>query len=64
MNSKSIRLAEVQLVRSSHTSSSTRTLTERSYSVHLPDGASVTLPADFDADQLFILLTVVREALQ
>ena len=41
-----------------------RTSTERSYSVHLPDGASVTLSADFDADQLFILLTVVREALR
>ena len=32
--------------------------------VHLPQGASVAVPAGFDADEVFLLLTVVREALQ
>ncbi len=63
MNSKSFPLAGVRLVRTSHTTASARPSPDRSYSVHLPDGESVTLPADFDADQLFMLLTVVREAL-
>ncbi len=64
MKSKSFPLAGVQLVRTSHTTASARPSPDRSYSVHPPDGASVTLPANFDADTLFTLLTVLRDALR
>jgi|GEM_PF-5813477 len=42
MNYKSFRLAEVQLVLISHTTASALPSPHRSYSVQLPDGASVT----------------------
>ncbi len=32
--------------------------------VQLPQGASVSVPAGFDADEVFNLLLVVREALR
>lgn len=34
------------------------------FTVHLPEGAMVAVPAGFDADEVFALLIVVREALQ
>lgn len=34
------------------------------FAVHLPEGATVAVPAGFDADEVFALLTVVREALR
>lgn len=32
--------------------------------VQLPQGATVTVPAGFDAEEVLLLLTVVREALR
>jgi hypothetical protein len=34
------------------------------FAVHLPEGATVTIPAGFDADELFTLLFTVREVLR
>ena len=34
------------------------------FAVHLPEGATVTIPAGFEADELFTLLLTVREALR
>jgi hypothetical protein len=34
------------------------------FAVHLPEGATVAVPAGFDADEVFSLLIVVREALR
>ena len=34
------------------------------FAVHLPEGATVAVPAGFDAEEVFALLTVVREALR
>lgn len=31
---------------------------------YLPEGATVTVPIGFDAEEVFVLLTVVREALR
>ena len=32
--------------------------------VHLPEGATVAVPAGFDAQEVLVLLTLVREASQ
>ena len=32
--------------------------------VHLPEGATVAVPAGFDGEEVMVLLTVVREALR
>jgi hypothetical protein len=67
MKRKSSRLAEVQV------DGSTRLLPSPSlpvsgsgavFVVQLPQGASVSVPAGFDADEVFNLLLVVREALR
>ena len=34
------------------------------YVVQLPQGATVAVPAGFDAEEVLLLLTVVREALR
>ena len=34
------------------------------FAVHLPEGATVAIPAGFDAEEVLVLLTVVREALR
>lgn len=34
------------------------------FAVHLAEGATVSFPAGFDADEVFALLVVVREALR
>ena len=34
------------------------------FTVQMPEGATVAVPAGFDPDEVFILLTVVREALR
>jgi hypothetical protein len=34
------------------------------FAVHLPEGATVAVPAGFEVDEVFALLTVVREALR
>lgn len=37
---------------------------DKMFTVRLPEGATVAVPAGFDADEVFMLLTVVREALR
>jgi hypothetical protein len=37
---------------------------DKLFTVRLPEGASVAVPAGFDADEVFMLLTVVREAMR
>ena len=67
MKRKSSHLAEVQV------DGSTRLLPAPSlpvsvsgavFVVQLPQGATVAVPAGFDAEELLLLLTVVREALR
>lgn len=67
MKRKFSRLAEVQV------DGSTRLLPSPSlpvsgsgavFVVQLPQGASVSVPAGFDAEEVLLLLTVVREALR
>lgn len=35
---------------------------DATFTIQLPAGTSIAVPAGFDPDELFILLTVVREA--
>jgi hypothetical protein len=56
------RLSEVQVERLRPGSSSTMLGPSAAFTVQLPTGASIAVPAGFDPDELFILLTVVREA--
>ena len=67
MKRKTSRLAEVQV------DGSTRLLPSPSlpgpgsgtgFVVQLPQGATVAVPAGFDAEEVLLLLTVVREALR
>jgi len=67
MKRKSSRLAEVQVT------GSRRQLPSHSlpapgsgagFVVQLPQGATVAVPAGFDAEEVLLLLTVVREALR
>jgi hypothetical protein len=37
---------------------------DQMFTVRLPEGATVIMPAGFDADEVFMLLTVVREAMR
>jgi len=61
MKRKSTRLAEVQLERP--LPGSAPALGSRAaFTVQLPAGTAIAVPAGFDADELFILLTVLREA--
>lgn len=62
MKRKYTRLAEVQLDRPLPGSSPALLRSWAAFTVQLPTGASIAVPAGFDADELFILLTVVREA--
>jgi hypothetical protein len=34
------------------------------FAIHLPEGAAVVVSSGFEADEVFALLTVVREALR
>jgi hypothetical protein len=68
MKRKSSRLAEVQLDRAfappAHSSIPIAAGSAPAFAVHLPEGTTVTLPPGFDPDEVFALLTVVREALR
>lgn len=68
MKRKSAGLTEVQL-KQPRTGSSPHLMPPGSggggaFAVHLPEGATVSVPAGFDADEVFALLVVVREALR
>jgi hypothetical protein len=67
MKRKSSGLAEVQVDRAQSPASSCISLpagSRPSFLVHLPGGATVAVPAGFDANELLVLLTLVREASQ
>ena len=64
MKRKCSRLAEVQLAHAQHPSAPARPSPGDGFAVQLPEGATVTVPAGFEADEVFALLTVVREALR
>jgi hypothetical protein len=64
MKRKYTRLAEVQLDRPLPGSSPGLIVPGAAFTVQLPTGATIAVPAGFDADELFILLTVVREGWQ
>jgi len=63
MKRKSPRLTEVQLERPLPGSAPGLRVPGAAFTVQLPAGITVAVPAGFDADELFTLLTVVREAL-
>jgi hypothetical protein len=62
MKRKYTRLAEVQLDRPLPGSSSALLGPGAAFTVQLPTGATIAVPAGFDADELFSLLTALREA--
>ena len=68
MKRKASRLAEVEVAGSlSHrlpSPSLPATGPGAGFVVQLPQGATVAVPAGFDAEELLLLLTVVREALR
>jgi len=64
MKRKYTRLAEVQLDPPRHASSPALLGPGAAFTVQLPAGAAIAVPAGFDPAELFILLTVVREAWQ
>ena len=67
MKRPSSRLAEVQVAGASNvapTPSWPPTGPGAGFLVHLPEGATVAVPAGFDGEEVMVLLTVVREALR
>ena len=67
MKRKASRLAEVQVDRSLSLLPSPCLPAPSSgavFVVQLPQGATVAVPAGFDAEEVLLLLTVVREALR
>ena len=62
MKRKTFRLAEVQLDRSLPDSSPALPGIGAAFTIRLPAGMVIAVPGGFDPDELFILLTVVREA--
>ncbi len=64
MKRKYPRLTEVQLEGPSHTPLLGLTVPGGVFVVQLREGATVAVPAGFDAAEVFRLLTVVREALR
>ena len=64
MKRKYARLAEVQLDSPRHAASPGLLATGVTFAVQLPEGATVAVPAGFEAEEVFRLLTVVREALR
>ena len=67
MKRKASRLAEVQVAGSRSLLPSPSLPvpgTGTGFVVQLPQGATVAVPAGFDAEELLLLLTVVREALR
>jgi hypothetical protein len=64
MKRKYTRLAEVQLDTPCHAASPGLIASGGTYAVQLPEGTTIAVPSGFDPDEVFILLTVVREALR
>jgi hypothetical protein len=64
MKRKHSDFTEVQLDVPRHQLTPDLVAAERMFTVRLPEGATITVPGGFDADEVFILLTVVREALR
>ena len=67
MKRKASRLAEVQVAGSRSPLPSPSLPAPgpgAGFVVQLPQGATVAVPAGFDAEELLLLLTVVREALR
>lgn len=67
MKRKASRLAEVQMAGSLSLLPSPSLSAPSSvavFVVQLPQGATVAVPAGFDAEEVLLLLTVVREALR
>jgi len=62
MKRKYTRLTEVQLDRPILGLSPALLESGAAFTVQLPTGASIAVSAGFDPDELFILLTVLREA--
>jgi hypothetical protein len=64
MKRKYTRLAEVQLDRPLPDLSPALLGPGAAFTIQLSEGATVAVPAGFDADEGFLLLTVVREAMR
>jgi len=64
MKQKYCELAEVQVEVPRHHLTPDWPGADKMFTVRLPEGATVAVPAGFDADEVFMLLMVVREALQ
>ena len=66
MKQETVRLAEVEVEYEAKVGSATHRPTDASpiFVVQLPEGAKVSVPAGFDADEVFVLLLAVREALR
>jgi hypothetical protein len=64
MKQKHCELAEVQVDVPRHHLTSDGIGADKLFTVCLPEGATVSVPAGFDADEVFMLLTVVREAMR
>jgi hypothetical protein len=62
MKRKTFRLAEVQLDGPLPDSSPALPGVGGAFTIRLPTGTVIAVPGGFDPDELFILLTVVREA--
>ena len=64
MKRKYCELAEVQVEVPRHHLTPDGIGADKLFTVRLPEGATVAVPAGFDADEVFRLLTVVREAMR
>lgn len=68
MKRKSCGLTEVQLQPSRNGSSPSLSSpgggVGAAFAIHLPEGAAVVVSSGFDADEVFALLTVVRESMR
>ena len=62
MKRKTFRLAEVQLDCPLPDSSPALPEPVAAFNIRLPAGTVIAVPGGFDPDELFILLTVLREA--
>ena len=64
MKRKYCELAEVQVEVPRHHLTPDGIGADKLFTVRLPEGATVAVSAGLDADEVFLLLTVVREALR
>jgi hypothetical protein len=64
MKQKECELAEVQVDVPRHQLTPDWVGANKMFTVRLPEGTTVAVPVGFDADEVFLLLTVVREAMR